>query len=165
MSEIRLDDATINVDGQWLTADELTSMIKNKIDSGELKIAHLAAALEELNSAMENTRVIEETVVITKSEYEKLKKIGGGDDQSNVRKAVMAYIAEAKKRPAGHEGAVDPADKKTHEASDPPEQAASGETQAVVKCTGCRRTIEVPSKERPIVIDCPYCGTSCRLTL
>jgi len=159
MSEIRLEDATIEVGGQWLSADDLTLKIKNKIDSGEMKIAQLAAALEELNSAMENTRVLEETVVITVSEYEKLSKVGGEDDTANVRKAIMAYIANGKGRLSAQE--------KIKKQNPPQQQEASKaqEPQASVKCTGCRRSIEVPSTERPIVIDCPYCGTSCRLTL
>ena len=165
MSEIRLEDASIQVDGQWLTADDLSAMIKNKIDSGEMKIAQLAAALEELNSAMENTRVLEESVVISKSEYEKLKKIGGEDDNGNVRKAIMAYIAKGKASIAIEEKTANadtpqPVDSNTSQAVE-----KSPEPNSSVKCTGCRRTIEVPSNERPIVIDCPHCGTSCRLTL
>jgi hypothetical protein len=99
MSNIRLEDATINVGGKWLSVDELKEMISRKMESGDMKFAALAAALEELNTALENVHIIEETLVLSKEEYEKLKELGGEDDQAIVRKAVMAYIGKFKEPP------------------------------------------------------------------
>ena len=148
MSDIRLEDATIRYGGEWLTASDLTEKIQKKMESGDMKFADLASALEELNKAMESTVTLEERLVITKKEYDKLKSLGGGDDQACVRKAILAYIS----------GNV------AEEASDVVASTdAAG--KSMIKCTRCKTSIEVVSNERPIVIDCPQCGTSCRVSI
>lgn len=148
MSEIRLEDAKIKFQGEWLSAEELTGMIREKLDAGDLKFAEPAAALEALTAAMENSHTLEERVVVPKETYERLIERGGDDEGASVHKAVMEYI-EA-------EGAASVDDA-------PADESASG--NSVIKCTKCKALIEVPSDQRPIVFDCPICGTSCRLTL
>ncbi|MBW2193359.1 MAG: hypothetical protein JRF27_06180, partial [Deltaproteobacteria bacterium] len=59
MSEINLEDAKINSEGKWLSAEDLTNMIQEKMQSGDMKIANLAATLEELNNALENSHTLE----------------------------------------------------------------------------------------------------------
>jgi len=145
MHSIRLDDSKINMNGKWLSVDDLKEMISRKMESGDMKFADLAAALEALNTALENACTIEETLVLSKKEYQKLKELGGDDDQASVRKAVMAYIGK---------------DKETSKANG----VAEGRN-AIVKCTKCMSLLEVPSAKRPIVLDCPKCGTSFRLTV
>ena len=95
MSEIRLDDGTINIEGEWLAAAELTNRIQEKMQSGDMKFTNLASALEELNVAFENSQTLEVRLVITKGEYERLKTLGGADDRENVRKSIMAYVGDA----------------------------------------------------------------------
>ena len=148
MSDIRLKDAKINFQGHWLSAKELTAMLKGKLDAGDLKVADIAAALEELNAAMENSHTLEERVVVTKEVYEKLVELGGEDDKASVYKAVMEYIQT--------DGTASAGDVAAHESTN---------GKSVIKCTKCKALIEVPSDKRPVVFDCPICGTGCRLTL
>jgi hypothetical protein len=152
MSEIRLEDAKINFQGQWLSAEELTGMIREKLDAGDLKFAEPAAALEALATAMDNSHTLEERVVVPKETYERLIERGGDDENTSVHKAVMEYIEP--------EGAASVEDGSADESAD---ESADG--NSVIKCTRCKALIEVPSDQRPIVFDCPICGTSCRLTL
>ena len=140
MSEICLNDGTINYNEEWLTADDLTKRIKEKMDSGDMKFADLAAILEELNKAIEDSHKLEIKIAISKEDYEKLKSLGGEDDREYVRKAIMAYTGKET------EGAPAPMDAE----------------KVAIKCPKCKLTIEVPSEERPSIIECPECGTSGR---
>ena len=54
--------------------------------SGDMKLTTLAAALEELNTALENSQAIELRLVLTNKDYEKLKAFGGEDDRESVRR-------------------------------------------------------------------------------
>jgi len=136
MTDIRLDRAQIKYKGEWLSADDLAAKIKSKINAGEMKFAELAAALEKLNSAMENARAIETRLSLPTEVYNRLKSLGGGSDGECVQQAVTAFIAAAKKN-----------DKK----------------RLVVKCAKCQTPIEVPYDERPIEIRCPNCNAVGRL--
>ncbi|MEW6673562.1 MAG: hypothetical protein AB1427_17850 [Thermodesulfobacteriota bacterium] len=144
MSEIRLDDGTINVDGEWMTAADITGRIQEKMQAGEMKFTKLAAALEELNTALENSHALKVRLVITRDDYEKLKAFGGPDDRESVRKSIMAFVGAA----------ADPA-------AAPPQQLKK---KVVIKCPQCMSPIEITSDERPLVVECQNCGTSGRLT-
>ena len=148
MHEIRLEDATIKFQGEWRSAEELTEMVKRKLDDGDLKIAEAAEALEALKTALENAHTLEERVVVTREVYDKLVDMGEGDEKAGVRQAVKAYIENDGVAPAPEV----PGDE-------------SETSRSVIKCTHCKALIEVPSDKRPIVFDCPVCSTSCRLTL
>ena len=143
MSEIRLDDGTVNVDGEWLTAVGLTDRIQEKMKAGDMKFTKLAAALEELNTALENSHPMEVRLVLTRDDYEKLKAFGGTDDRESVRKAVLAFL-----------GAT------AETVSAPP----SPRKKIAIKCPQCMSPIEITSDERPLVVECQKCGTSGRLT-
>ena len=92
MHDINLDDAKIEIDGEWLSTEDLASKIEEKIQAGDMKFSHLAAALEELNKALENSHIIEVKLAISNQDYEKLKTLGGEDDQAAVRKAALSFI-------------------------------------------------------------------------
>lgn len=139
MSDINLEDAKINYESQWLSAEDLTGMIQEKMQSGDMKIAGLAAALEELNTAMENSHILKTRVVLSGEDYEKLKTVGGEDDRESVRKAIYAFIGGP---------------------SAPPSSA----TKTIVKCPKCKSPVEVAKEERPVEIECPSCGTGGMLT-
>lgn len=149
MSKIRLEDGTIEFGGNWYSSEALAKIIQDRIQAGDMKIADLSVALEQLNLALENTHIIEESLVLAKEDLAKLLQAGGGDEKDCVRQAVMAYIGK---------GGIDPkpATVATYNKEGP---------KTVIKCATCKKPIEVPSSERPIVLDCPGCGTSCRLTL
>ena len=140
MSEIHLEDKTISIDGEWLTAEDLTQRIQEKMESGDMKLTTLAAALEELNTALENSHTLEVKLVLTNEDYEKFKSFGGDDDRESVRKAILNFIGSA------------------------PPPAGRQKTKLVIKCPQCMSPIEVTSDERPVVVECDQCGTSGRLT-
>jgi hypothetical protein len=144
MSEIRLDDGTINIEEEWLTAADLTSRIQEKMQAGDMKFTNLASALEELNEALENSQTLEVRLVITSDEYEKLKAFGGADDRESVRKSIIAFIGDAD----------------TGVASAAPQQ----KKKFSIKCPQCMSPIEISTDERPVIIECQSCGTSGRLT-
>ena len=140
MRKIHLEDAKIEYNGEWFSVDELKNMIQEKMHSGDMKFADLADTLEELNNALEKSHTLETHIVISNQDYEKLKSLcKSEDDNICVRRAIMAYIKEAV-----------PEDQK-------------GKT--TIKCSKCKESIVIPSSKRPIVVECPKCGTSCRLTL
>jgi hypothetical protein len=134
MSEIRLDDGTINVDGEWVTAADLTGRIQEKMKAGDMKFTKLASALEELNTALENSQTLKIRLVITRDDYEKLKAFGGTDDRESVRKSIMAFVGTA-------------AD--TDSASSPPKR------KVAIKCPQCMSPIEITSDERPLIVAAP----------
>jgi len=47
MSDIRIDDGTINVDGEWLTVDDLTRRIQEKMETGDLKLTELSTRVRD----------------------------------------------------------------------------------------------------------------------
>lgn len=148
MSEINLDEAKIKFENEWLSADELTNRIQEKMKSGELKFAGLAAALEELNKAMENTHTLNIKIIITKEQYQKLQAFGGNDDRLAVRKAIMKAVETGAPSPQKESKPVDPVSKKP----------------VIIKCPGCKSPIKIETDERPTVVECPNCGISGRFT-
>lgn len=148
MSEINLDDAKIKYEGEWLSTEELANKIQEKIQSGELKFAGLAAALEDLKKAMENTHTLDVKIVITKDQYKKLQVLGGNDDRGAIRKAIMKAI-----------GYGTPSAQKDAKTTEP-----VIEKQIIIKCPGCKSPIKIETDERPTLAECPNCGISGRLT-
>ena len=100
MSEIHLEDKTINIDGEWLNSNDLKRRIQEKMESGDMKLTALANALEELNSALENAHTLEVKLILTNEDYDKLKAFGGDDDRESVRKAILNFIGPVP-QPAG----------------------------------------------------------------
>ena len=148
MNEINLDDAKIKYKDEWFSAEELANKIQEKMQSGELKFAGLAAALEDLKKAMENTHTLDVKIVITKDQYKKLQVLGGNDDRGAVRKAIMKVI--------GPDAPSAQQDAKTTE--------PAKEKQTIIKCPGCKSPIKIETDERPTLAECPTCGISGRLT-
>ncbi len=139
MSDIDLQAGKINLAGEWLAVEDLKSNIQSKMNAGDMKFSNLAAALEELNAALENSPKIETKIVIPKADYEKLKELAGEDDDLTcVHKAVMEFIK-------GGLSSVPEGKKKS------------------IKCARCKAPIEISVDEMPAEIECPECGTVGRL--
>ncbi|MDY6905557.1 MAG: hypothetical protein SWH61_12830 [Thermodesulfobacteriota bacterium] len=161
MDHIDLEKGKILHEGTWYSAQELTEKIQEKIQSGEMKFARLAALLEELNAAMEDIHVLETKIVITKQQYEKLTLIGGGSDNQAVRKAVLALI-ESDNPVAGNQvpdvtftSPDDPAAQ-----SQTPQFVEAGGTgkKAIIKCTKCNAPIQIDVDDMPPEVRCPTCN-------
>lgn len=112
MGKIDLQNGKIKFEGEWFSSDELSNMIQEKIKSGHMKFSSLASALEELNVALENAHRLETKILLLREDYEKLKMLGGGDDATCVRKAVMAFIGGGAQTELNDAQDSEPGDKK-----------------------------------------------------
>ena len=183
MSDIRMSDGSIKFDGDWLTADDLQRKIKAKMDSGDMRFADMAAALQELNEALDKAYTLEVKIVLSKAEYDRLKAIGGEDDNASVRKAIRAFVGGVK--PKAEVKAATPADAAAEKpaaevkAFPSPDAAAEKaaadvkdaaplaekptETGDTITCTKCKTPIPIPTSARPLELECEFCGTSIHL--
>ena len=148
MSEINLDEGKIKFEDGWYSAEELAGMIQEKMQTGEMKFAGIAAALEELNNALENSHALEIKLVLARDDYLRLKELGGVDDATAVRKAVIAAIS-------AKDPEAEPIVKKTEQVK---------KTQTAIKCPQCKAPIIITSSERPLIVECNECGATGRLT-
>jgi len=144
VAEVNLEDAKIKYKGEWLSIEDLTGEIKQKMEAGDMKITNLAAALEKLKTTLENAHELEIKIVLPREDYEKLKALGGGDDRACVRKAIMAFIEGGGQAESAPTAAPESKEKK----------------KSIIQCAKCKTPLEIPSDERPIEIECSYCGTS-----
>jgi DNA-directed RNA polymerase subunit RPC12/RpoP len=142
--DINLQEGRISVDGEWLSATDISCKIMDKIQAGDTKIADLANALERLVTGMENSHTLDVRVVLSRSDYDRLVALGKEDDTECLRKAVRFFI-----------NAPDPLI--SGATTDPRAREALKTALACVKC-GTR--IEIPDNPAVLEIDCPFCGTS-----
>lgn len=145
MNKVNLADEKIYFEGEWLSAEDLARKIQEKMDSGEMRFARLAAALEELKSALENARTITVKLILTKKEYEKLLKRGKADGKECIYKAIKAFI-EKKTAPP-------PADDLSRAGS-----TQTSSKQTMIKCANCGVSIKVGIDQENKEIRCPECG-------
>ncbi len=151
MKDINMEEAKIKVDGKWFTSEEIAGEIQRKIQAGDMKIADYAAALEKLTTTMENSHLIEVKLVITKSEYNKLRELGKGDDRECIRKAIQAFIGKK----------IPPNKKSLEEKYSKSSGFFLEKTDAdktVVKCIKCKSPIEIPAETAPDDVRCLRCG-------
>jgi|GEM_PF-1076146 len=175
MSDIRMADGSINFDGEWLTAEDLKRKIKEKMDVGDMRFADMAAALQELNEALENSHTLEVRIVLTKVEYDRLRAMGGEDDNASVRKAIRAFVggkkpkAEAKApaplKPVAEGKPAAPAKPVTEGKPAAPAKlemegkaAASAKPEEEGKVAAPAKPVEKPSKAED-TIPCTKCKT------
>jgi hypothetical protein len=95
MNTINLQEGTVQVDGQWLTAEDIQDKIKVKMKTGELKFSRLAIALEELVEALEKSTVMDIELVLTREDHARLLAIAGGDQMAGIRRAIDAFVTGA----------------------------------------------------------------------
>jgi len=191
MSEINLVDAKINFEGEWLSTEDLSNKIQEKLQAGDMNISDLATALEELSIALENSQIIEGRIAVTKEQYEKFKELGGGDDQVCLRKAIMAFIKGGVEAIQISEPEIEPSSEPVSEPESEPEPEPESapepepvpETDAetepepepepgpeakvqklrTIKCAKCQGFIEIDISDMPTEVACPICGTRGRL--
>ncbi len=144
MNKINLEDAKIYFEEEWLSADDITNRIQNKMHSGEMKFANLAAALEELNGALENVHKLKVNLTLTKNEYEKLLKRGKADDKECIYKAIRFYVGKGI-APLPSSGASETGQKKYRK-------------KMTIKCANCGSPIKVRVDQENDEIRCAKCG-------
>jgi len=145
MDNINLDDGKIHFDGDWLSVEDLTKKIQEKMQSGDMKIADMAGALETLNKKLEDSHPLEVKLVLTKDDYTKLKDLGEADDRECIRKAILSFISTEGGMNAGSGTAAEVSsdDKKK---------------KAKVKCANCDSPFEVHIEPGNEAIKCSMCG-------
>ena len=145
MSDIDFQNATVLFEGEWLSSDDLTTKIQEKMQAGDMKFSKYAEALEKLNVALENACKIDVQVHLLKEDYDRLKTLGGEDDDTAcVSKAVKAFI----------EG-VDQAD-----TPGTPDPKSHDKTPRMIQCEKCDTSIELPADKNQPNVECPTCGTT-----
>jgi DNA-directed RNA polymerase subunit RPC12/RpoP len=159
MSEINLEEARIKFQDKWHSIDDLTRTIQDRIESGDMKIAGLAAALEELKNAIDSAFTLNVKFIIDRDEYDALKRRGGDDDVECVRKAIRAYIGQNEASSAGPPVAPLP---KAEPATEPKRQTGG---TTIIKCAKCRASIEIPTDDMPSEIKCTQCGARGQLKI
>jgi DNA-directed RNA polymerase subunit RPC12/RpoP len=134
MDKINLEEGKIYHEGKWLSVEDLSRTIQEKMQAGEMKFSALAVALEKLKTALENSHLISVKLSITREEYNRLKALGQEDDRECIRKAIRKFIGEEKS------------------------SNKNGRKISKIKCAGCRSLISVDSDRRGGEIVCPECG-------
>jgi len=135
MHEINLQEAKISYDGEWLSVEEISHKIKQKIDAGDMKFAGLASALETLNLALENAHTLFVRIVLERSDYNLLKAVGGNDTRECIAKAIQWFIG-----------------------GDGPADGNKGRKKGRIRCAGCNQPIEVSLDQENDEITCTHCG-------
>lgn len=175
MSIVCLNEGKIYLEGKWHTVEDITEKINQKMMAKDLKIAKLASALEELNNALVNSQSLDLKIVLSKSDYEKLRAKGGGNELVCVQKAIMAYIG--KEFPAKLPDDLKDENKELIDEINTGDQEIEASVSAfskdmdektkqknnVIKCFKCKAEIEVPAFKDTIDLICPHCNTSGRI--
>lgn len=163
MSKLDLYAQKIEFEGKWLSVSDLAKQIQENIDAGKMKVAGLAAALERLNTALENSHCLEVSLVISKNEYDQLKSVGGMDDRECVRKAIMSFIGYDTSRPAAEKKQM----KKRASTSGagqstpaPPGDKSAAGTDAPVRCFQCKTLLDTSVAGAKDETHCPVCSAA-----
>jgi len=121
--EIDYDAEAVWLDDAWFTRDELAGRIKSMIDGGDYRLSRPSAALERLEAAMAQARVVAARVAPELAEaVERAAEAAGRPVGVVIREALAYYLAAqtALARPAGEEFPVE-----EHVALDDPEMEKS----------------------------------------
>jgi hypothetical protein len=139
MSEVNLEEGKIEFNGEWLSKEDINRKIQEQITAGNLKFSDLAAALEDLTVALENSHPLEIRIVLPKQDYEMLQTLGGEDDKECIRKAIQVFIGSPARPDAG--------------------DVLESEVETVL-CPKCNTVMEIQSEQRPLELECSFCGTT-----
>ncbi|MFO8048096.1 MAG: hypothetical protein R6U29_03590 [Desulfosudaceae bacterium] len=152
---IDLENEKVLHEGTWYSGQELADEIQDRIKAGNMKFSKLAEKLEELNTAIESSHLLETKIILTKDQYEQLTVLGGGNDNECVRKAILAFIDDSE------------ADKPEVEFMDQGQEStppAAGKTDAkkgrttTINCSKCNAPIEIDMEDMPSEVRCPKCN-------
>ena len=155
MDHIDLENEKILHEETWYTAQELADEIQERIKSGNMKFSKLAEKLEELNTALESSHLLETKIILTKDQYEKLTLIGGGNDNKCVRQAVLAFIENYDSADTQPEVEFVDQEPETGESG----QKITGKSKkTTINCSKCNAPIEIDMEDMPSEVRCPKCN-------
>lgn len=92
--EIDIDREKVRLDGEWLSASDLTERIKAKIAAGDFRVSRLSLALEQLETMI--TKLREVSFKVPPEVVEAYEKIAGHEEQpvtQVLRRALVHYLA------------------------------------------------------------------------
>ncbi len=92
--ELDIDRELANYDGEWLSVEDLSSRIKQKVAAGDFRVARLSLALQRLEEALESVKTVE--LRITPELMEAYARIADAEQQPvsmTLRRALVHYLA------------------------------------------------------------------------
>jgi hypothetical protein len=104
-ADIDLDSEAVWLDGAWYTRDELTRRIKQMVEAGDFRVARPSQALERLEAALAQGRVLSLRVPgdLADAVTAAAKRLGRPIGHL-VREAMAYYLAAAAAHAAAHPG-------------------------------------------------------------
>jgi hypothetical protein len=106
--DIDLEAERVNIDGAWLTRDEISGRIQQMLAAGDFRIVRLSEALEQLAQALSGSRTL--TMKLTAEQYAKLESAGGRLGKTGpgyARELLMQVLSSAvASGPSSHPPAV-----------------------------------------------------------
>lgn len=105
-ADIDLDSESVWLDGAWYTREDLARRIREMIESGDFRVSRPSQALERLESALAQARVVNVRMPIDLSEAVSATAHRLGRPVGHlVREAVAYYLAAAAAYGAADDGA------------------------------------------------------------
>lgn len=92
--ELDIDRELVSLDGEWLSVDDLSARIREKVAAGDFKVARLSLAHERLKEALDSVKTIE--LRVTPELYEAFARIADHEEQPvsmAFRRALVHYLA------------------------------------------------------------------------
>jgi predicted DNA-binding protein len=125
-ADIDLDSESVWLDGAWYTREDLARRIREMIESGDFRVSRPSQALERLEAALAQARVVNVRMPIDLSEAVTATARRLGRPVGHlVREAVAYYLAAAAAYGAAEEAAAEQA----------PVDVQAGETTTAPKAT------------------------------
>lgn len=90
---IDIDEEKIQLNGEWLTVDDLKKAIQQKVQAGDFDVADLSMALKTLDPVVKSLKPI--TVKVTKDvseAFDKLASASGERKEHWIRQALAVYM-------------------------------------------------------------------------
>jgi len=184
MGTINLADAKVAYEGQMLPAINLIGKLQTQLQEAACRIAAIATTLGELQTALLNSHTVEVKLTLSKEDYERLRSMGGMDDNERIRKAVMTAIHSEESANSQNPGEPRHATRsviRTLDTPDPPsipdpepaerilqkppaDKAHANMKKSTTKCPRCQSPIDLPETPNdllPVEIQCGNCGAKC----
>lgn len=91
--ELDIDRGRVCLDGEWLTSEDLTRRITEKVQAGDYRLSRLSLALEQLQDMLANVRTVE--LKILPEVLETYERIAGFEEKPLslvLRQALLHYL-------------------------------------------------------------------------
>jgi hypothetical protein len=90
---VDIEEERVQVDGQWLSFDEVTDQIRQRVERGDFHVAQLSMALESLEHTLSTVETIElKLSPKLLAAYRELSAAQGQSLDATCRKALRLYL-------------------------------------------------------------------------